>query len=205
LDDAQPAVALEPAEQPADPPSPNTTPLSRGLPLAWPSGVARGIQRVHYHHDAMVDLIISRQGCISQGEIAEFFGFTEGWISQIINSDAFQSRLAARKDELTDPIIRASVEERIKGLVERSLEILREKLAAPSAQVPATLALRAFELSTRAAGYGARTEATQVNVNVETHLEGLSENLVALLRRKKAEAEEPVDAQIEPPAASPQP
>jgi hypothetical protein len=134
---------------------------------------------------------------LTQGAMAAHFGYTEAWLSQIISSDAFQVRLAERREQLVDPAIRESLRVRFDSMVQRSLEILSEKLAKPANEVPDQLALRAFELSTRAAGYGARVDPPRVQVNVLNHLEGLSENLVTLLRRKRAEA----DDDLEPPVS----
>lgn len=120
------------------------------------------LDRVSYTHDAMIDLVLQNP-VISQNEIAAHFGYTPGWVSIVFNSDAFQSRLAARKEEIVDPLVRGKVEEAIKGLVTRSVEILREKLDSPNTSTD--LALEVFKASTRAAGYGARTGSTTVNVN----------------------------------------
>jgi hypothetical protein len=86
-----------------------------------------GIATVKYHHDAMIDEIIAFP-TISQGELAARFGFTQSWMSIIVNSDSFQERLAERKAELIDPKIRASVEQRLDTLARRSLDKLLEKL-----------------------------------------------------------------------------
>jgi hypothetical protein len=145
-----------------------------------------GIQRVGYTHEALIDLMIARPELL-QKDLAAHFGYTEAWLSQIISSDAFQVRLAERREQLVDPAIRESLRLRFDSMVQRSLEILSEKLARPASDVPDQLALRAFELSTRAAGYGARVDPVRVDVNVNNHLELLSSNLVTLLRRKKAE------------------
>jgi hypothetical protein len=120
------------------------------------------IDRVSYTHDAMIDLVLGNP-MISQNEIAAHFGYGPSWVSIIFNSDAFQARLAERKTEIIDPLVRGQVEEAIKGLVSRSVEILREKLDCPNASTD--LAMEVFKASTRAAGYGARTGSTTVNVN----------------------------------------
>jgi DNA-binding MarR family transcriptional regulator len=154
-----------------------------------PAPVASGgIAKVRYTHDGMIDLIITNPG-ISQGQLAAHFGYSQSWISQIISSDAFQSRLAERKEELVDPTIRATIEEQFKGLVARSLEILREKLNRPAASIPDNLALRTLELSARAAGYGARDMVPPVPTQeMHLHLNVLGERLTELLRAKKVEA-----------------
>ena len=179
------AAEVVPFRKPPAAPSDDPHPL-------WPSGAARGVTKVSYTHDSMIDMILA-DPCVSQGQLAARYGYTAGWVSQVISSDAFQSRLAERAGDLIDPTIRASVEERFKGLVYRSLEILKEKLERPAAQIPDNLTLRTLELSSRALGYGARIEQTNVQVNVGQHLEELGNNLTALLHRKKAEPPPPID------------
>lgn len=161
-------------------------PAPNGAHPVWPSGANRGITKVRYTHDAMINLIIDNP-CVSQNQLAAHFGYSPGWVSQIIASDAFQARLAERTGELVDPTIRQDVETRFKAMVIRSLEILQAHLNKSDLEVPPLLALRAMEVSSRAAGYGARPEAPKVEVNVENHLNVLGENLTALLRRKRAE------------------
>jgi hypothetical protein len=166
-----------------------------GSPAKWPSGAARGIAKVKYTHDAMIDLIIANP-CVSQGQLALHFGYTQGWVSQVISSDAFQMRLAERKDELVDPTIRQSIEDNFKALVLRSMDILREKLNKPADAISDTLALRTLELASRAAGYGTKIQVeAKSQVDVHHHLESLGDNLVDLLRRKKSEVYD-VDAQL---------
>lgn len=130
-------------------------------PLKGTESGANAIARVSYTHDAMIDLVVANPA-MSQRELARHFGYTEAWVSRIFASDAFQARLAARKDELVNPVITASVEDRIKGLAMQSLEIIAEKLEATRNP---DLALKAFELSTKAAGYGARQDKVSVQNN----------------------------------------
>lgn len=124
--------------------------------------VPQAIQKVRYSHKAMVDMIISNPW-ISQAEIARNFGYTEGWVSQVIASDAFQAYMETRKGELIDPHIRATIEERFKGLVVRSIEILMRKLEAPTGTISDELAVKALEVASKAAGYGARGPQVQLN------------------------------------------
>lgn len=130
-------------------------------PLLGTESAAGAIDRVKYTHDAMIDLVLAKPG-IKQGEIARHFGYTEGWVSRIFCSDAFQARLAERKGELIDPTIVASMEERMNALAMQSMNILEEKLA--MTRNP-DLAVKVFEVSTKAAGYGARQQNVQVQNN----------------------------------------
>lgn len=125
-----------------------------------PPARPQAIQKIRYSHDAMIDMIVHNPW-ISQGELALNFGYTEGWVSQVIASDAFQARLAERKNELIDPAIRATIEERFKGLVARSIEILMRKLE--KTDVSDELALKALEVAGKCAGYGAKNTNVQVN------------------------------------------
>jgi hypothetical protein len=153
----------------------------------WPSGAARGIQKVAYTHDSMVDILIA-EPTITQNELADRFGYTAGWISQIIASDTFQARLAERKDEIVDPTIRATVKQNFEALVVRSQALLLEKLNKPAAQLPDQLVLRSLEVGSKALGFGARESTVAVQVNVGDYLEQHADNLTKLLARKRAEA-----------------
>lgn len=113
--------------------------------------LGNAIQRVSYTHDAMIDLIIAKP-MISQNEIAAHFGYKAAWISRVIRSDAFRERLAARKGEIVDPMLLQSVDDRFNALIDRSLEVLMDKLDQPV--VPADVALKCAELGAKSLGFG---------------------------------------------------
>lgn len=142
-------------------------------PLLGTASAANAIARVKYSHDAMIDLLIANPA-ISQNEIAANFGYTVPWVSRIMNSDAFQARLALRKEELLDPVIVASIEEKFRALASKSLDVVLDKLSVTNS---AELGLKALEISAKALGYGAR----QQNLNVQT-------NFVVALPAKAADA-----------------
>ena len=107
-----------------------------------------------------------------------------------MSSDAFKAQLAARKAELVDPAIVASMEARLKGLAMRSMEILEQKLEKAASAVPDQLALQTFALSTKALGLGARPDSPGIKVDFNLHLEKMGEGLTDLLRRRRATIEE---------------
>lgn len=155
------------------------------LPVPKNSGIAK----VSYTHEAMIDLLLANPA-LSQQELAAHFGYSASWICQILSSDAFQAKYAERAKDVTDPVVMQAVEKRFKALVLRSLEILAEKLERPSESIPDNLALRTFELASRAAGYGGKQDHTPAPAgDIHLHLEGLGGNLVSLLRKKRSEAE----------------
>lgn len=116
------------------------------------------LQRVRYNHEAMIDVILT-EPTISQGELAKRFERTENWVSIMINSDSFQAALAKRRDDILDPFLVATVEERLRSLADQSLKVIADKLQ--TTQNP-DLALKALEISTKALGFGARTSGSGV-------------------------------------------
>jgi hypothetical protein len=150
-----------------EPPAPLPTVLKRGT---------------NYSHDAMIDAILQNP-TISQTELASLFGYTAGWISQVINSDAFKAKMAQRINDLRDPIILASMEEQFAGILARGLELTRKKLE--NENCSDNFVLRSMELSSRALGYGAKKDESR-NPHIEDKLADLSNNLVGLLRQKRA-------------------
>lgn len=135
------------------------------------------LKRISYSHDAMIDLIIEHPE-LDQNQIAAQFGYTAAWISNILASDAFKSRLSARREQIIDPELKATVKERMEALYIQSMKVLSEKLAKP--QVSDTLALRAAELGARGMGFGQpQIVAPPTQPGVE-RLERLAERLVLL-------------------------
>jgi len=121
-------------------------------PLEGTESSKNALARVHYTHDAMIDLLVSHPG-IHQNQIAAHFGYTVPWVSRIINSDAFQARLAVRKHDLVDPALLLTVEEKLNALCHQSLEVVMDKLDKTQ---NIDTAMKALELSTKALGFGAR-------------------------------------------------
>lgn len=125
------------------------------------TGQKHGIVRVTYTHDAMIDVLIANP-TISQTELGAKFGYTKGWVSRVLGSDAFQARLAKRKDEIVNPELVQNFEERLQGLANQSLDVIQRKLEATDSS---DLAVKALQLSTTALGFGARPQniAQQTN------------------------------------------
>ena len=146
-----------------------------------------GIAKTSYSHEAMADLILGNPA-IDQGEIARHFGYTPGWVSQVIASDSFQAYLSTRKEEIVDPLLRGAVEESFKGLVLQSMAALRRKLEANPTD---DLALEVFKNSARALGYGARV---QVDARVQ-HTHSLIGVLTGLPPVERVVAQEPLALQ----------
>lgn len=108
--------------------------------------------RVHYSHEAMIDVIIA-EPTLTQRELAKRFDRSENWISIIMGSDSFQAALAKRRDDLTDPFLIATIEERFRGLAQQSLSVIAENLEKTR---NIDVAFKALDISSKALGFGAR-------------------------------------------------
>jgi hypothetical protein len=117
------------------------------------------IEKPSYTHAALIDCIVANPW-VSQRELAAHFGYTEGWISQILRSDALRELLAARKAELFDPIILQGIEKRMEALAHQSLDLLQESLQINKSP---DVALKTLEITTRGLGYGAKSPGVQIN------------------------------------------
>jgi len=135
------------------------------------------IQKTRYTHEAMIDLIIA-EPTIQQKELALRFERTEHWISRIIGSDAFQGALSKRREELSDPFLIATIEERFRGLAMQSLDVIAENLEKTRS---ADVAMKALDISSKALGFGARAAGPGNNqqVNFVVHLPSKAENAAA--------------------------
>ena len=134
------------------------------------------IAKVRYTHQGMIDLIVATPW-ITQREIAKHFGYSEPWISRVFASDAFQAQLAQRRDEIVNPELKATVEERFKALTILSLEVLHRKLSQPT--VSDNVAIRAAELGAKSLGVGGHAPAAPP-VSTDDRLERLAGRLISL-------------------------
>src|SRR5258708_17169576 len=137
-----------------------------------------GQKKLNYSHEALIDLMI-REPWITQRSMAAAFGYTESWVCNIIASDAFQAKLAARREEIVDPLLKATLAERARGLVLQSINILQRELEKP--QVPPNVALRAFELGAKAVGMGGNAPPPPAPAPAADRLVHLAERLTGLL------------------------
>ncbi len=156
--------------------------VDAGMEMALgPAPTMGNLQKIGYSHTDMIDFIISNPG-ITQNALAARYGYSVGWISNVMASDAWQSALAARRAEICDPVLVATVEERFKGITLLSLERLKQKLEAP--QVSDNVVLRAVELGAKALGVGGN--APQAQAPQGDHLAALANRLIDLQSRVRA-------------------
>lgn len=140
--------------------------------MAAVGGSQYQIRKVSITHDNIIDFVIARPS-VTYREIAAAFDYTPEGIGIICRSDSFKARLEVRKEELVDPIIRQSVEERLVGLAHASIDILQRKLATSD---DPKLALAALDAATKANQYGARGASVGAGVTFVVQLPGPAAN-----------------------------
>ena len=134
------------------------------------------IAKVRYSHKDMIDFIIAHPG-VSQNTLAARYGYSAGWVCQVMSSDAWKAAMAARREEMIDPVLLATVRERFEGISMLSLARLQEKLEAP--QVSDNVVLKAVELGAKAMGLGGNTPPPPP-LHTADHLAQLANRLIDL-------------------------
>jgi hypothetical protein len=153
---------------------------ARHEPVAYEPGKA--IAKIKYSHDAMIDEIITNPG-VSQNTLAALFGYTPGWVSQVMSSDAFANRLEQRKEELVDPQIRMTLNEKFKAMVNRSIDIVQNRLANDNVDIDTVM--RAAELGVKALGLGVKAGPSFVVVP-DRHVR-MAERITAMMNPQSNE------------------
>lgn len=81
---------------------------------------------VNFRHEAVIDLMIACPK-MTKGQIALELGYTQAWLSTLINSDAFQMRLAERRQAVAMDLDSAAVK-RLHELDQAASEIIAKEL-----------------------------------------------------------------------------
>ena len=137
-------------------------------------------------YDAIIDFVLSNPRA-TRKEIATAFGYkSEQSITILINSDAFQARLHARREDLIDPLILGNVQDRIKGLADKSIAILEQKL---EGSADGNFALKVLEVTQKSQDYGAKPPG--VNAQFVVNLPGPASSSDEWMR-KFAPADAPI-------------
>lgn len=111
----------------------------------------RQLGKIRYEHQDMVDFLIANPNT-TQNELAARYGYSPSFISILLNSDAFQSFYAERRNALVDPVLVQALETRFKALTQRSVDRLLEELDKPACKPE--IMLRAAELGAKTLGMG---------------------------------------------------
>ena len=125
---------------------------------------ARPPEKLRPWHERLADRLIADPR-LTQRTLAQEFGKTEGWVSIVINCDAFKEYMASRKGEFVDPVIAASIDEKFRGVASLAAEKLIDRITTGS--VSNRELIEAMDKSAKGLGMGAaKTPAIQQNLYV---------------------------------------
>ena len=151
---------------------------------------------LRYSPELMVDLIINNPEYGSK-ELAQIFGRTLSWVSQVLASASFQSALDPRRHEVVNVEFAMTLEERFRGLTIRALTVLQEKMEAGKA-LPDMTVLKTAELGIKALGMGQKVEKPTSPEDIpQNSSEKVAERIMAAMqKRKEAEQANTVDVEV---------
>ena len=86
------------------------------------------IQKIKNKHKAILEMMVSNPE-MTQRDIAKEFGMTEGWLSQIINSDIFQAQLEEMQEARFHRTL-IPLESKLSALAHSALDELSDQMAA---------------------------------------------------------------------------
>ena len=128
-----------------------------------------GIKKVGYTHEAMINWMIENPDKF-QKSAALYFGVTEGWLSKVVNSDAFRMQLSKRQ-EAVFTVIAAGIPEKLREATGVSLDRLTEKLRATG---DGTFILDAADTLLKASGFA----PTSQRIAPQTHVGDVNQTIV---------------------------
>lgn len=108
---------------------------------------------LNYSHEALIDLIMANPAATNEALGAKF-GRSAAWVGMVKSSGLFREAYAKRVTGVVDPVLTATVEERLEMLTQRSLQVLNEKMARPSQDIPDSVALAAAALGAKGMALG---------------------------------------------------
>jgi len=160
------------------------------------------IEKVGYSHEKLLDMLIANPR-ITQRELAHRFGYTEGWLSQVMRSDAFREMYEARRKELVDPTIMLSLEQRFSAATHRALDILLEDL---DTRRSADVALKVLSEGRQALGLGVAKAVGGVQVNFVVAMPEKAQDADSWLEahRPPSRTAEIIDLPAPPPSEVPE-
>lgn len=112
-------------------------------------------------HMTIIDQLLMDPS-ITTTKLAHVTGYSMNWLHKVMNSDAFQAKLAERQKALVDPLVLNAIKDRISGLASRALEIIEERM--DSDKVSLDHALNVFGITSKAMGMGVQ-KAPPPNTN----------------------------------------
>jgi hypothetical protein len=140
--------------------------------------MGRQITKLTAAHDAMIDMILANPR-ITNEELAAQFDMGHTWVATLRHTDLFKRRMEDRREAVIDPVLIASIEEKIRAVTDMAVEHILEKLATKKAdELTDQFLLRAAEFGAKSMGLGSG-EKPEPDAPPD-HLQNLAKRLIDL-------------------------
>lgn len=120
------------------------------------------IQKLSVKHETIMDFLMAHPA-IRLGDVASHFGVTQPWLSQVIHSDVFQSRLKEKKDVAFHHTV-LPLREKMTALAHMSIDKLMEQVPL---QTDASVVNKVAENVLDRLGFGSKAVPTGLQVNAQ--------------------------------------
>lgn len=146
------------------------------------------IQKLNHRHDAIAEWLIANPDK-TLGECAATFGYTQSWLSIIVNSDAFRAVYEAKLGEYHDERI-VPLRDKVHGIANRAVEKLGVSL---DAATDPDFILDVADKMLNRLGYGAKASGGQTNImqNNLTVIHSVDSEALARARERLAARHRP--------------
>jgi len=137
--------------------------LQQFLTASGPAGKPT-IRRLNFSHEAVARWLLENPD-LDLGDCAAAFGYTRGWLSIIIHSDAFQAKYRELQTA-ADALVITDIPAKLRGVASLALDGLADQVAAAvedKSVAPRNFLLQTSEALLSKLGYG---QAKNVNVHV---------------------------------------
>ena len=146
-------------------------------------------QDLSYRHEAILDWLILNPDK-SQGDCARSLGYTEAWLSTVINSNLFRARLAMLQQEKRESGI-FTIVEKLAGLADLAID---RTLKSVECSTDPAFVLSAAEIALKRLGYGPAAPppapSSVVNNTLVVATERGLREAVGIMRQVKAVTQE---------------
>ena len=137
-------------------------------------GTMPAIKRVNHRHDAIILWLLSNPDR-TLGDCAEYFGYTQAWLSRIIHSDMFQAAYRAKAEELGEATVH-TIKDKLTRLAAVTLDKSIERVE--HGEVTERFLGETMKTTLAAMGYGAqaptvdaRSQSVHVHIDAERIVE----------------------------------
>ena len=149
----------------------------------WKERVKSGkaLEKLKDIHVLMIEEIVMNPS-ITHQQLADKFGYSRVWVTMVLGSDLFRTEYKKRREAIMNPLITATLQDKVKAAAGLSWDKMLERLTDDTKPVPDATLIKVLEISTKAL-FGDMVETVKKPAMTEDHLDKLAERLISLQAR----------------------